>query len=94
MIVTVHVQPRAGTTAIAGRHGDALRVRVAAPAVEGRATEAARQVLAAALGVPPRAVHLVAGERSRHKRFRVDAVDARAAAARLAAALAGESRPE
>ena len=68
----MHVQPRAGRTQVAGRHGDALRIRVAAPPVDGRATEAARVALADALGVAPRPVTLVAGERSRLKRFRVD----------------------
>jgi uncharacterized protein (TIGR00251 family) len=69
--IAVHVQPRAGQTRIAGRHGDALKIRVAAPPAEGRATEAARVTLASALGVPDAAVTLVAGERSRLKRFRV-----------------------
>jgi uncharacterized protein len=72
VIVAVHVQPRAGRTHIAGRHGDALRIRVAEPPVDGRATEAARAALADALGVARAKVVLVAGERSRLKQFRVD----------------------
>ena len=72
----VHVLPRAGRTEIVGRHGDALKVRVAAPPVDGRATDAARTALAAALGVPPAAVTVVAGERSRLKRLRVAGLDA------------------
>jgi uncharacterized protein (TIGR00251 family) len=71
VVVAVHVQPRAGTTAITGTHGDALKIRVAAPPVDGRATEAARAELARALGVAASAVMLVSGERSRLKRFRV-----------------------
>jgi uncharacterized protein len=84
VVVAVHVQPRAGRTQIAGRHGDALRIRVAAPPVEGRATEAARLALAEALGVAPPTVTLVTGESSRLKRFRVEGVAAADAAARLA----------
>ena len=81
---------RAGETRIAGRHGDALKIRVAAPPLDGRATETARTALAAALGVSPTAVDLVAGERSRLKRFRVRGLDAGEVAARIAALLAPE----
>jgi uncharacterized protein YggU (UPF0235/DUF167 family) len=55
VVLHVHVLPRAGKTEITGRHGDALRIRVAAPPVDGRATEAARRAVADALGVPPSA---------------------------------------
>jgi uncharacterized protein (TIGR00251 family) len=85
--VSVHVQPRAGRTQITGRHGDALKIRVAAPPVEGRATEAARVALAAALRVPAATVTLVAGERSRLKRFRVDGLAEADARDRIAALL-------
>ena len=90
VIVAVHVQPRAGRTHVAGRHGDALRIRVAAPPVEGRATEAARVALAEALGVAPAAVTLVAGERSRLKRFRVAGLSMDDAKGRVRALLAPE----
>lgn len=83
VVVHVHVQPRAGRTAVAGRHGDAVKIRVHAPAVDGRATEAARVALAAALGVADRAVTLVAGERSRLKQFRVAGVSVEDAERRL-----------
>jgi uncharacterized protein (TIGR00251 family) len=88
-IVAVHVQPRAGVTQIVGLHGDALKIRVAAPPVDGRATAAARDALAAALEVPAARVALVSGERSRLKRFRVDGVDASLVRDRVAALLAG-----
>jgi uncharacterized protein YggU (UPF0235/DUF167 family) len=51
--------------------GDAIVVRVRARAVEGRATEDARRTLAAALNVPPSAVALRSGRRSREKLFEV-----------------------
>jgi uncharacterized protein (TIGR00251 family) len=75
VIVSVHVQPRSGVTGVRGRHGDALKIRVAAPPVDGRATEAARRALAEALAVSPAAVSLVSGEHSRQKRFRVEGLD-------------------
>jgi len=82
--VHVHVLPRSGRTEIVGRHGDALKVRVAAPPVDGRATEAARVALADALGVAPATVTVVSGERSRLKRLRIDGLAAAEARRRLA----------
>lgn len=84
VVVHVHVLARSGRTEIAGLHDDALKVRVAAPPVDGRATDAARIAVADALGVAPSAVAVVAGEKSRLKRFRVDGLDLAAAERRLA----------
>lgn len=67
----VHAQPGAKRTAIAGLHGDALKIRVAAPALEDRANAALVEFLADKLGVPKRDVELVSGARSREKRFRI-----------------------
>jgi hypothetical protein len=69
--IRVHVLPRSGRTEIVGVHAGALKIRVAAPPVDGRATEAARVVLANGLSVAGAAVTLVSGERSRLKCFRV-----------------------
>jgi hypothetical protein len=57
----VHVQPRSKRTGIDGMHGDALRVRVNAPPVDGAANDAVIELLSVALGVPKRAVSVVAG---------------------------------
>jgi uncharacterized protein (TIGR00251 family) len=86
-VLHVHVQPRAGRDEVTGRHGDALRVRVHAPPVDGRATEAARALVAAAFEIPAGRVELASGERSRLKRFRLTGVARREAAERLAALL-------
>ena len=69
VVINVHVQPRAGRAGIVGRHGDALRVRVKAPPVGGRANDEVAALLAAALHVPGHDVTLVAGATSRLKRF-------------------------
>jgi len=83
-VVHVHVLPRSGRTEIVGRHGDALKVRVTAPPVDGRATEAARIAVADALGVAPAAVTVISGEHSRLKRLRVEGLDPNEADRRLA----------
>ena len=70
--VDVHVQPRASRSEIVGLHGAALKVRVQAPPVEGAANEALASLLADRLGVPRRAVRVVAGATSRAKTVEVD----------------------
>jgi uncharacterized protein (TIGR00251 family) len=65
--VTVRVRPGASRTEVGGSHGDALVVRVTAPAVDGRATQMALRAVAAAFDVRPRAVRLVTGATSRTK---------------------------
>jgi len=73
--VAVRVKPGAKRTAVGGRydgpHGPALIIAVTAPAVDGKATEAARRALAEALGVKPAAVTLRVGATSRDKVFEV-----------------------
>ena len=73
--VVVRVRPGAGRTRVGGRyegpHGPALIIAVGAPAVDGKATEAARRALAEALGVRPADVALRIGATSRDKVFTV-----------------------
>jgi hypothetical protein len=83
--VSIRVVPRAGRSAVSGRRGDALLVRLSAAPVEGAANEALIGLIAEALGVPRRAVSLVAGGRSRNKRLRVEGLRPAEAAARLGA---------
>lgn len=75
MRLTVHVVPRSRRPGVGGRHGDALVVRVAEPAVDGRATAATLQALASAFGVPRRSVRLVSGATSRTKIVEIEGVD-------------------
>ncbi|GAA0803649.1 DUF167 domain-containing protein [Spirilliplanes yamanashiensis] len=86
--VPVRVKPGAGRDRVGGRydgpHGPALVVAVSAPAVDGRATEAVRRALAAALGVRPAAVTLRLGATSRDKVFTVDGDTGAGVAALLA----------
>jgi uncharacterized protein len=78
VLLTLHVQPGAKRTEIAGTHGDALKVRLGAPPVDGKANDCLLAYLAKRLGVPKSSVVLEAGATSRAKRVRV--VAARAAA--------------
>ncbi len=64
-----HVQPGAKVSEFAGLYGDALRLRIAAPALEGRANAACLAFIARAFGVRQAAVKLISGEGSRRKRF-------------------------
>lgn len=65
--LTLHVQPGAKRTDVAGLHGDALKIRLAAPPIEGRANEALLKFIAESFGVPLRQVELKQGGQSRHK---------------------------
>ena len=83
--VTIRVRPGAGRTAVGGAHDGALVVRVAARAVDGKATEAALAAVAGAFGVRRSAVALVTGATARTKVVDVDGADE----ARLRELLAG-----
>ena len=69
--LTLHVQPGASRTEVAGTHGDALKVRLTAPPVDGKANAELLRFLAEAFGVPRRNVTLVRGETSRAKVVRI-----------------------
>lgn len=65
--LTLHVQPGAKRTEISGLHGEALKIRLAAPPIEGRANEALLRFVADTFDVPMRQVELKQGGQSRHK---------------------------
>lgn len=67
LTLTLHIQPGAKRTAVAGLHGEALKIRLAAPPIEGRANEALLKFIAESFGVPLRQVELKQGGQSRHK---------------------------
>lgn len=81
--IRVRVQPRASRTESAGIHGDALRIRVAAPPVDGAANLALVRFLADRLRVPQRAVTVVRGAAAREKDVEVTGVGPEAAARAL-----------
>ena len=65
--LTLHIQPGAKKTELAGLHGDALKIRLAAPPVDGKANEALIKFVAETLHLPKSAVSLKSGQSSRHK---------------------------
>lgn len=65
--LTLHIQPGARKTEFAGLHGDALKIRLAAPPVDGKANEALVKFVAETLGLAKSAVSLKSGQTSRRK---------------------------
>ena len=84
VVLTLHVQPGARTSEPAGRHGDALKLRIAAPAADNKANEVLAAFLQRELDVPRAGIRIAHGRSSRHKVVEI-AADARAIAARLMA---------
>jgi uncharacterized protein (TIGR00251 family) len=86
----VRVSPGAGAAEVVGRHGDAWKLRVAAPPERGRANAAVVALLADALGLRREAVRLVSGGTRRDKVVELDGLTEGEAERRLA--VAGRSR--
>ena len=63
----IRVNPNARKNEVVGPHGPALRIKIAAPALDGKANAALLAFLAAELGLPRNQVHLLSGEKSRDK---------------------------
>jgi hypothetical protein len=70
--IRVHIIPNAKVDKVVGEHGDAIRIKLRAPAVEGKANAALRRFLAEKLSIPQRAILLARGEKSRHKVIRIE----------------------
>jgi len=81
--ITVHVVPRASRTALAGLHDDALRIRLAAPPVDGKANRTLIEFVAKTLKVPRSQVQLLAGDTSRRKYLHVTGLTVAEALQRL-----------
>ncbi len=82
-VLDLAVQPGAKRSEISGLHDGALRIRVAAPALDGRGNAALCAWLARQLDIPQRAVRIERGEHARRKRVRI-ALDAAQVLQRLA----------
>jgi uncharacterized protein (TIGR00251 family) len=70
-ILSVHIQPKASTTECVGIHGGAIKIRVAAPPVDGAANDELIRFLARQCSVPVTSVQIRSGASGRHKRILV-----------------------
>lgn len=82
-VINVRVVPRASRSEVAGEMGDALKIRLQAPPVEGKANKALVEFLAEALDIPRRNVEILSGESNRNKRVLIRGLTERAARERL-----------
>lgn len=73
-VLTLHVQPGAKRSEVVGLHGDALKIRLAAPPVDGKANACLLEFLAERLGCTKSALELVSGQTSRSKRVAVGGI--------------------
>lgn len=85
----VHVQPRASRTEIVGEHGDSIKIRIAAPPVDGEANAELERFVAKLLGVARSHVRVVSGESSRQKVLDIEGVSSATVKAAIAHALEG-----
>ncbi len=83
VVLTVHIQPKASTTECVGLYGDAIKIRVAAPPVDGAANDELIRFLARQLSTPVTSVQIQSGASGRHKRVFVKGATAQLVMARL-----------
>jgi len=81
----LRIVPNAKRDAVVGEYGDAVKLKVAAPALEGKANAAVLEFIAEKLGIHLRAVSLVAGEKSRDKIVAIESLASDEARRRLLA---------
>ena len=74
--LSLHVQPGALKSECAGLHGEALKIRLAAPPVDGKANEALLRFLAQRLAIPRQQISLKSGQTSRQKVVEIESVTA------------------
>jgi len=86
-ILRVHIVPNTKVDSIAGEYGDAVKIKLRAPAVEGKANAALVRFLAGQLEVPRHAIVLQSGQRSRDKLIRINGLTKEEARRRLRIAL-------
>ena len=81
--IRVHAQPGAKMSRVAGAYGEAVKIAVATPPVDGKANKMLQKLLAQWLGVSPSAVTLVTGTAGREKIFAISGVSAEVAKNRM-----------
>jgi uncharacterized protein (TIGR00251 family) len=71
LIFNVYIQPGAKCTQVVGLHGEALKIKLASPPIDGRANKALLQFISTKLHIPLGQIKLLRGEKSRHKTIEV-----------------------
>lgn len=85
--ISIHAVPRASKTEVCGMQGNALKLRLQAPPVDGKANKAISKYLAELLDVPARNVSIVVGDTGREKIFQAVGITADAARTKIEALL-------
>jgi uncharacterized protein (TIGR00251 family) len=75
IVLTIHIQPRASKNEVCGVQGNALKIRLTSPPVDGAANKRCREFLSDLFEVQKSAVEIISGETSRHKRVRISGSD-------------------
>jgi uncharacterized protein (TIGR00251 family) len=78
LLLSLYVQPRASRNELAGRHGDALKLRLTSPPVDGKANKAVIAFLAKLFKVPKSAIVITSGLQSRSKKVLLSGLDEQA----------------
>ena len=91
-VVNVRIIPRASKNQVQGVLGDALKIRLQAPPVDGKANDALVRFLADSLDLPARNIRLLSGETARNKRVLLSGLDEVEARARLSVISRGQAR--
>jgi hypothetical protein len=91
LLLNLHVQPRASRTCLTGVHGDALKLTITAPPVDGKANKEIIAFLAGFFKIPKREITIVGGMQSRAKRCRICSLSEGEARARIEAQISGRN---
>jgi uncharacterized protein (TIGR00251 family) len=94
LLLALRIQPGAKKSGIAGIYGETLKIRLAAPPVDGKANAALLAFLAEWLRVPKSALNLKSGQTSRRKVVRVEGVKAETLARRIAEDIGTTAAPD
>jgi|SRR5512132_668113 uncharacterized protein (TIGR00251 family) len=86
VVLRLRIPPNAKVDKVIGTHGDAIKIKLRAPAAEGKANAALRRFLAEQLQIPERDIVLEHGEKSRDKLVRIDGLSEKEIQSRLLAA--------
>ena len=74
IFLKIHLLPRASRDEICGLHGDAIKIRVTAPPVEGKANQALQRFIAEKLNLSSSQVEIIAGQHSREKLLQITGI--------------------